>query len=712
MAKKNKSDMVKGIRRSILNDAKSVDTEKESDANLQTAASIAKIAVTLDGFTAATLGSDKNFENIFLDILNELKEIPASLGELEKKNSKVIESITAAILKLEKELENTNDPKKQKTLIEAIAKLKGQGQAAIDKSAADKPKERKGPTSIKELLGVLTGVTPESRKAAGGSSLRAFANAVKKDARATFGLETPDAPAKRETIEGVLKKKRVQEKAKSAQKKIGSALEDERGVEAKPEVAAKPRARKKKIRDRNKETPAQPKVEGELGAADTEYLKTQGYDDATITKIAAAKASSKPVATATPNEIKTPQSSIFAGADSGSDTGTPDNKLLEIVTNIDETTTKILGAIEMGGGGGGGLTDLIPRRPFGGGPRGGPPGTGPKPVGRLRGMMRSAKGLIGRKKLASALIATAAIGTAAYAMRKKDAPEGTEGGGTEGEGTEGGEPTAEGTVDEGMSGGTGAVLGAGLGVAGLGGAALYAGSGNNESDGSGAAAPERARNAKGRFVKSVPGVKPVPVKGAGVMSRVSKIATRFGKSGLGRGMGVAGKLAGKAAVPLAIGMEVFSAGSNIMEANRAEAAGEITHKQANQAKGKAAGGATGAIAGAVIGQALIPIPFVGAAIGGMVGSWLGKKAGERLAGGLTKDPAVLSGDPSGRLAYTNAVEGSTVPTSAAAPVINNTTNNVNNVTNGGQSSQGANISLRDTHSSYMRFRDNRMSRVM
>jgi len=103
-------------------------------------------------------------------------------------------------------------------------------------------------------------------------------------------------------------------------------------------------------------------------------------------------------------------------------------------------------------------------------------------------------------------------------------------------------------------------------------------------------------------------------------------------------------------------------------------------------------------------------------IGGAAGYYLGKKAGETggeaLVKGLSKDPEAITGDPSGRLAYANAVEGSTVPTSAAAPVINNTTNNVNNVTNGGQSSQGASISLRDTHSSYMRFRDNRMSRVM
>lgn len=695
MAKKNKSDMAKGIRRSILNDGESVDTEKESDANLQTAASIAKIAVTLDGFTAATLGSDKNLEDVFLDILDELKEIPTSLRELEKKNSKVIESITAAILKLEKELENTNDPKKQKALIEAIAELKGEGQAAIDKSAADAPKEPKGPTSIKELLAGMMGITPESKKAAGGSSLKAFASAVKKDARATFGLDTADAPSEPKTIEEVLEEKReqkrVREKTEKAQKKIEGAVGDERG---------------------------------NIGASYDRKEKTSNRD-------VDIEGTSK----ATPNGRKPPQSSIFDGADSGSDASTPDNKLLELVTNIDETATKILGAIEsldlggggfdgLGGGGGGGGGKKPPRKP-----------RKPTPPKGSR-FSRLMKGKGGKAAIA-ALAIGAVVGTAAYVMNKDDPEEeGAEDEGAEGEGAEGGEPTAVGAEGGGMSDGAGAAIGAGVGVAALGGAALYAGSGGNEdSDGSGAAAPERRRDAKGRFKSAKPTPSPSRMtsrirsmggpRGPGVMSRVSNIASRFGKSGLGRGLGVAGKFAGRAAVPLAVGMEVFSAGSSIMETNRAEAAGEITRKQANQAKGKTVGGATGGLAGAgagaVAGAAIGSfVPIIGTAIGGLIGGaagyWLGKKAGETggeaLVKGLTKDPEAITGDPSGRLAYANAVEGSTVPTSAAAPVINNTTNNVNNVTNGGQSSKGADISLRDTHSSYMRFRDNRMSRVM
>jgi len=694
MAKKNKSDMAKGIRRSILNDGNSVDTEKESDANLQTAASIAKIAVTLDGFTAATLGSDKNLEDVFLDILDELKEIPTSLRELEKKNSKVIESITTAILKLEKELENTNDPKKQQALIQAIAELKGEGQAAIDKSAADAPKEPKGPTSIKELLAGLMGITPESKKAAGGSSLKAFASALKKDARATFGLDTPDAPVEPETIEEVLEEKRVQ-------KKIEGAIGDERGS------MESSYARKEKTSNRNDDT--------------------------------------EDTAKATPNKTKTPQSSIFDGADSGSDASTPDNKLLELVTNIDETTTKILGAIESLDLSGGGFGD-IPGVGGGGGSgnKKKPPFKPRKPVPPInKGSRLSRFGRLFKGKMGvAALGAAAVVGTAAYIMNKDDpeeegaGEEGTESGEPTAVGAESGEPTAVGAEGRGMSDGASAAIGTGVGVAALGGAALYAGSrGNEDSDGSGAAAPERRRDAKGRFKSAKPTPSPSRMtsrirsmggpRGPGVMSRVSNIASRFGKSGLGRGLGVAGKFAGRAAVPLAVGMEVFSAGSSIMETNRAEAAGEITRKQANQAKGKTLGGATGGLAGAgagaVAGAAIGSfVPIIGTAIGGLIGGaagyYLGKKAGETggeaLVKGLSKDPEAITGDPSGRLAYANAVEGSTVPTSAAAPVINNTTNNVNNVTNGGQSSQGASISLRDTHSSYMRFRDNRMSRVM
>lgn len=124
-------------------------------------------------------------------------------------------------------------------------------------------------------------------------------------------------------------------------------------------------------------------------------------------------------------------------------------------------------------------------------------------------------------------------------------------------------------------------------------------------------------------------------------------ATGAAGAGLRGALGTAGKVVGKLAAPLAVGVAAYQGYSDYQEAKRKEKAGEISAEEAKKEKGKAVGGATGqaagGVAGAVIGQMLIPIPGVGAAIGGMVGSWLGGKAGGWLggkaAGATTTTPA-------------------------------------------------------------------------
>ena len=44
-----------------------------------------------------------------------------------------------------------------------------------------------------------------------------------------------------------------------------------------------------------------------------------------------------------------------------------------------------------------------------------------------------------------------------------------------------------------------------------------------------------------------------------------------------------------------------------------------------------AGNVTGAASGTLIGQALIPVPFVGAAVGGVMGGIIGRICGEMLS---------------------------------------------------------------------------------
>jgi len=96
-----------------------------------------------------------------------------------------------------------------------------------------------------------------------------------------------------------------------------------------------------------------------------------------------------------------------------------------------------------------------------------------------------------------------------------------------------------------------------------------------------------------------------------------------------------GRMLGKVATPLMVGMAAADAYGGYQEANSLEASGEITGEQATVMRSESVGGGVGTVggvlAGAALGQMLIPIPFVGAAIGGLVGGFLGDKAGS--AGG-------------------------------------------------------------------------------
>ena len=224
--RRTKSEMAGNIRGTISNSP--VDTEKEAAGNMATATTIATIAVTLDKMNEST-------ENVFLDILDSLREIPTSLQGVENQNSKVMKMMSAAILHLDEELKKTNDPEKQKKLIEAIEGLKIEGQAAFGKSTEGRLPS--GPTSFKELIPAMFGITQQSKKEAGGSSLKAFTTAFSKDLKGMFGISTPDTNAPG-SFEDIVKTDRTQaEQDKNVEGAIGNV-------------------RKAKIATRDKETPA------------------------------------------------------------------------------------------------------------------------------------------------------------------------------------------------------------------------------------------------------------------------------------------------------------------------------------------------------------------------------------------------------------------------------------------------------------------------
>ena len=86
-------------------------------------------------------------------------------------------------------------------------------------------------------------------------------------------------------------------------------------------------------------------------------------------------------------------------------------------------------------------------------------------------------------------------------------------------------------------------------------------------------------------------------------------------------------------------MPLFNAGLAIAQGATVLLDEEATTKE----KSESIGSIAGATAGAMIGQALLPIPFVGAAIGGFLGeklgSWFGEKVGETLEDKPAQPPA-------------------------------------------------------------------------
>ena len=111
-------------------------------------------------------------------------------------------------------------------------------------------------------------------------------------------------------------------------------------------------------------------------------------------------------------------------------------------------------------------------------------------------------------------------------------------------------------------------------------------------------------------------------------------------------MGKVSNVAGKLAVPLAVGAGVYQAATGYNEAAEKERKGEITHAEGNIQKGgaigegagTAGGGLAGASIGAAIGTAIVPV--IGTAIGGLVGGLIGAYGGGKLG----KEVGKVGGD--------------------------------------------------------------------
>ena len=107
----------------------------------------------------------------------------------------------------------------------------------------------------------------------------------------------------------------------------------------------------------------------------------------------------------------------------------------------------------------------------------------------------------------------------------------------------------------------------------------------------------------------------------------------------------ASKIASRAALPLAIGVDTVMAGKDIYDANELENQGLITEDQLEDyaiersagAAGSIGGGLTGAAAGAALGTMMLPVigTLLGGIVGGIGGAMLGEDGMTRLAESVT-----------------------------------------------------------------------------
>ncbi|WP_321392859.1 phage tail tape measure protein [Emcibacter sp.] len=149
----------------------------------------------------------------------------------------------------------------------------------------------------------------------------------------------------------------------------------------------------------------------------------------------------------------------------------------------------------------------------------------------------------------------------------------------------------------------------------------------------------------------------------GRFGRLGRLAGRIGGSGI---MRTGGKLLGKAAVPLMVGMSLFD---TVSAASRGDAKGV----------GGGLGGLGGALGGAAAGAAIgSVVPVVGTAIGGIIGGLIGSFGGEaigRKIGGLfSSDERDKTAKAAKAAVASTMIAATPAAASTAAPVPQQVTN--------------------------------------
>lgn len=196
-----------------------------------------------------------------------------------------------------------------------------------------------------------------------------------------------------------------------------------------------------------------------------------------------------------------------------------------------------------------------------------------------------------------------------------------------------------------------------------------------------------------------PGAGPVATKAGGRLARFGKGAASLAKG--------AGRVLGKVAAPLAVGMAAYDAYKGFT----ADSDASLGERLRN-AGSSAVSGLTFGLAGSSPEEIAARKAESEAAAASAAPAVTGDFAPSGAATMATGAASVQSVRPASRAATSTALETSAPPAAATAPVINNIDNSSRvNAPQAAAATGGASVSLRDTHNSFMRFQDRRMARV-
>ena len=154
---RTKNTIAENIRRNIVTPRiRPLSTEKSTERNVETVEQLGNIMIMIKDLI-------KGQEGIFEDMIDVLKVIPETTEDQQKQSEIISQKMIEAILKLEKQMGEEQDPENKKKLQGAIDVLKTQGASAFSIA-----RPQMLPSTFAQALQNALGVAPYQNQRAGG----------------------------------------------------------------------------------------------------------------------------------------------------------------------------------------------------------------------------------------------------------------------------------------------------------------------------------------------------------------------------------------------------------------------------------------------------------------------------------------------------------------------------------------------------------------